>query len=72
MIELERIRAAYAALFARLPNAVFTLTGSNSLGTLRAFTWTAASPGGNVADGSDLLGLVNGRIQYHHTSYTIT
>jgi hypothetical protein len=66
------LRAAFAALFARLPNAVFTMTGSNALGTLRAFTWTAVSGGGNVANGSDTLGLVNGRIQYHHTSYTIT
>jgi hypothetical protein len=48
------------------------MTGSNSLGTIRTFTWTAASPGGSVTNGSDTLGLVNGRIQYHHTSYTIT
>jgi hypothetical protein len=66
------IRAVFAALFARLPNVVFTMTGSNSLGTIRTFTWTAASPGGSVTHGSDTLGLVNGRIQYHHTSYTIT
>jgi len=66
------IRAVFAALFVRLPNAVFTMTGSNSLGTIRTFTWTAASPGGSVTNGSDTLGLVNGRIQYHHTSYTIT
>ncbi len=66
------IRAVFAALFARLPNAVFTMTGSNSLGTIRAFTWTAAGPGGSVTNGSDTLGLLNGRIQYHQTSYTIT
>jgi hypothetical protein len=66
------IRAVFAALFARLPNAVFTLTGSNSLGTILTFTWTAASPGGNIANGNDTVGLLNGRIQYHYTSYTIT
>ena len=66
------IRTVFAALFVRLPNAVFTITGSNSLGTIRTFTWTAASPGGSVTNGSDTIGLVNGRIQYHHTSYTIT
>jgi len=65
------IRAVYASLFARLPNATFTLTSSNSVENLRSFKWTAAGPTVSITDGSDTLGLLDGRIQYHFTSYTI-
>ena len=58
-------------MFARLPNATFTLTSSNSVENLRSFKWTAAGPTVSIMDGSDTLGLLDGRIQYHFTSYTI-
>jgi hypothetical protein len=65
------IRAVYAALFQRLPNAAFTLTSSNTVENIRTFKWTATGSTGAITDGSDTLGLLDGRIQYHYASFTI-
>ncbi len=55
-----------------LPNATFIHTGYTSSATARWFTWRALSTKGNVENGSDTLGLYNGKIAYHYTSFTIT
>ncbi len=55
-----------------LPNAKFTLTGFSGTGTSRHMTWTATSSAGNVYNGSDTFGLLNDKIAYHYTFFTVT
>jgi hypothetical protein len=67
------IRAWYGSLFTQfLPNASFKLTGYSGSGNSRYFTWTATSNAGNVRDGNDTLGLVNGKISYHYSFFTVS
>jgi hypothetical protein len=66
------IRDRYKALFAKLPNAVFTLASQSGSGTTRYFGWTAASGAGKVQNGSDTLNLVGDLIAYHHQIYQIS
>lgn len=54
------------------PNAVFKLTGFTGTGSNRRFTWTATAPTGIVNNGNDTIGLVNGKIGYHYSFYSIT
>jgi hypothetical protein len=56
----------------RLPGARFKLLDLQAFANSRRFHWTAASPRGQVLDGDDTLGLVDGRIQYHFASFTIS
>jgi hypothetical protein len=66
------LRAWYGRLITeQLPAATFSLTGSSGSGSSRHFTWRATSQRGSVNDGSDTLGVVNGKISYHYTSFTI-
>lgn len=70
---IPAIRAWYESLFQQLlPNAQFTHTGYTGSGGSRWFTWTAASSAGKVLNGSDTLGIYNGKIAYHYTSFTIS
>ena len=55
-----------------LPNATFQLTGSSGTGSSRHLTWTAQSAQGNVLNGNDTLGLVNGKIAYHLSYFTVS
>ena len=55
-----------------LPTGAFNVGNSQGSGASWTFQWTANSPGGQVLDGADTLGLRNGLIQYHYMSYTIT
>jgi hypothetical protein len=69
---IESIRLWYANLLNNtLPNAAFTLTGSTGMGTTRHFTWRATSNRGNIQDGSDTLGIQDGKISYHYTSFSL-
>lgn len=62
----------YQTLFAQvLPNATFNLTGFSGTGSSRHLTWTAVSTTGNVQNGNDTLGLIDGKIAYHYTFFTI-
>lgn len=56
----------------KLPDAVFTMTGSSGTGNSRHFTWNATSPSGQVKNGSDTIGILNGKIIYHYSFYKIT
>ncbi len=55
-----------------LPNASFTLTGYSGTGNSRHFTWRATSSRGVVHNGNDTLGLLNGKIAYHFTFFTVS
>lgn len=55
----------------KLPGATFTLTGSNTSGNTRHFSWKATSSSGSVSDGKDTLGILDGKIAYHYSYYSI-
>ncbi len=62
----------YRSLFTELvPNATFKLTGKSGTGRTRHFTWEASNKQTLIVDGNDTLGLIDGRIQYHYTYFTI-
>ncbi len=66
------IRAWYSNLLTnQLPSATFKLGTNTISGTTRHFNWTATSSGGSVSDGTDTLGLVDGKIAYHYTFFNI-
>jgi hypothetical protein len=67
------LRAWYQTIFNELlPNAKFTLTGFSGSGASRHLTWTAASAQGKVDNGSDTLGLSDGKIIYHYSFFNVT
>lgn len=55
-----------------LPNGKFEVTGKSGSGRSRQFMWRAISNTGKVLDGNDTLGLIDGRIQYHYTYFTVS
>jgi hypothetical protein len=67
------IRTWYQSLFNELlPNATFTHTGYTGTASSRHFTWTATSNAGSVRNGNDTIGLLNGKISYHYTFFTVS
>lgn len=54
-----------------LAGARFTLVEAAGHGNSRRFKWSATGPRGAVRDGDDTLGLREGLIQYHYTSFTV-
>ncbi len=68
----DAIRSWYVSLFNDiLPNATFRLTGRSGTGNSRHFTWEATSTAGTVRNGNDVLGLLDGKIAYHYTFFTV-
>ena len=66
------IQEWYNILFNQLlPNARFTLTGRSGEGRTRHFTWMADCERGTVRNGTDVLGILDGAIQYHYSYFTI-
>jgi hypothetical protein len=55
----------------RLPDGKFNLVASSGAGNTRHLSWTATSSAGNIYNGSDTLGLLQGKIAYHYSNYTI-
>jgi ketosteroid isomerase-like protein len=55
-----------------LPGAVFTLTAMTGTGNSRHASWTAKSPHGDILDGDDTFGILNGRIIYHYTHFSVS
>ncbi len=55
-----------------LPGAVFTLTALTGAGNSRYARWTASSPRGQIHDGDDTFGILNGHIVYHAAHFTVT
>ena len=70
---IAAIRTWYISFFSQvLPNGAFTLTGFSGTGSSRHMTWTATSNSGQVRNGNDTFGLVNGKIAYHYTSFSVS
>lgn len=64
------IRTWYAIVFVqKLPRATYSLKGYGGSGSSKHFTWQARLPDGRVVHGSDTIGLMNGKIGYHFTSF---
>ncbi len=67
------ISSWYKNLFSQmLPNATFNLTSLTGNGSHRHFQWTAAAPGGTIPNGSDTIGILNGKIGYHYSFFTVS
>lgn len=66
------IRNWYNSLFGEvLPGGRFTLSNVLGSGTSRFLSWTATSNRGVVRNGSDTFGLLDGKIVYHYTFFTV-
>jgi hypothetical protein len=69
---LENLRTWYTQLFnTLLPDATFKLVGYSGAGNSRHLTWTATSSRGRVHNGSDTLGLLGGKINYHYSFFNV-
>ncbi len=67
------IQSWYGTLFDQIiPNAKFSLTGFSGNGSSRHFTWNAKSDSHKILDGKDTLGVMDGKITYHYTYFTVT
>jgi hypothetical protein len=55
-----------------LPGGSFEVVGKTGSGRSRHFMWRATSEGGEVFDGNDTLSLIEDRIQYHYTYFSVT
>ena len=55
-----------------LPNGTFEIVGKSGRGHSRHFMWKARSVNGDVFDGNDTLSLIDDRIQYHYTYFTVS
>ncbi len=70
---LSAIQSWYGSLFEDLlPEANFTLGGFSGEGNIRHLSWTASSKNGDVQNGRDTLGLIDGKIAYHFTEFSLT
>lgn len=69
----DAIRTWYAAFLSEsLPDATFQLTGITGDGSAQPFTWQAISSGRRVPNGSDTIGIIDNKIAYHYSFFTIT
>lgn len=69
---LEAIKGWFSSLFSDiLPDSKFTLAGFSGSGNTRQINWTASSSAGDVQNGSDTLGLRDGKIAYHFSNFSI-
>ncbi|MEK6255792.1 MAG: nuclear transport factor 2 family protein, partial [Chloroflexota bacterium] len=69
---VDALQNWYSALLNQiLPDGHFSLTGLGGKDNRRYMTWSATSSLGEVLDGSDTLGILDGKIAYHYTYYTI-
>ena len=67
----KAIREWYGQIYPHIfPNLKMTLTGYTGKDNSRRFTWTASSSLGNVENGNDTLGILNGKIAYHYTYFS--
>jgi hypothetical protein len=56
----------------KLPGATFSLTNANGSGLLRHVNWKARSQKAHVDNGSDTLGLLDGKIIYQYSAFSLT
>jgi len=55
-----------------LPQAVFQLKNNAGSGITRHFAWSAKSNTHEIENGQDTIGLLDGKILYHYSSYAIS
>lgn len=68
-----QIRGFYGLLLTNaLNDGVFRVTSQTRNNETRHFTWTCDSYRGHVYDGSDTIGIKDGKITYHYTHFTIS
>jgi len=73
IVGIDKIKAWYGTFFNQiLPLATFSLTGFSGTGNSRHFTWTAISGNGSVHNGNDTFGLLDGKITYHYSFFSVT
>jgi len=66
------VKSWFSTLFSEiLPDATFTMGGYRGEGSTRHINWTARSKAGNVQNGNDTIGLVDGKIAYHFSEFTV-
>lgn len=63
------IRALFAEFLDRLPGARFVMDELREDGNVRFLRWSATSDAGQVMDGLETIGIRDGRIQYHSSTY---
>jgi hypothetical protein len=69
----DAIRDWYSLFFTQiLPNAKFQLSGFTGNGNSRHLNWTAKSDAGRVNDGNDTLSLLNDRLHYHYSFFSVS
>jgi hypothetical protein len=69
----EAIKTWYNTLFNQMmPNSAFTLTGSSTTGKTYHISWMASSTSGSVKNGTDTFGVIDNKITYHYSFFTIT
>lgn len=69
----DALRQWYTSLFtSMLPLSTFKMTGFAGTGDSRHFTWAATGVRHRVDNGNDTFGLINGKIAYHYTFFTVT
>jgi hypothetical protein len=67
------IRVFYGQILTNILNdGVFKITSQTANNQTRHFTWTCDSYRGHVYDGSDTIGIKDGKIAYHYTHFTIS
>ncbi len=54
-----------------VPSATFKLTSSNGDNTTIHFTWEASSSKGAIQNGNDTFGLLDGKVTYHYSHFTV-
>jgi hypothetical protein len=54
-----------------LPSSTFLLTGSNKVGNSYNFTWESSSSSAIIKNGNDTIGVINNKIAYHYSYFTI-
>jgi len=70
---LNAIKAWYKSMFSELlPNAEYKITGMTGRGSSKHFTWAATSKKSKVINGNDTIGILNGKIAYHYTYFTVS
>ncbi|NQS91564.1 MAG: nuclear transport factor 2 family protein [Chloroflexi bacterium] len=69
----DAIKTWFSSLFNDiLPGSSFSLAGFSGTGNTRQISWTASSSAGAVQDGSDTIGLIDGKIAYHFSEFTVS
>ncbi|HAD07272.1 MAG TPA: hypothetical protein DCE76_08955 [Anaerolineaceae bacterium] len=69
----QAIQAWFSSLFNELlPQARFTLTHTSQSGNTRHFNWIAQSGNTAVTNGSDTIGIMDGKIAYHYSNFTVS